>query len=211
MKIQVLTDNPDSWIIPYVEQLIAQLKNSGYQASHFYKHDEVCEGDILCLLGCENFFEALHLNKHNLVVHESALPKGKGWSPLTWQILEGKNEIPVTLFEAERRADAGEIYYQEFINLKGIELIDELREAQGNATINLIMKFVKNFPNVIGRKQIGESSYYKKRLPEDSRLNIDKTLREQFNLLRVVDNNRYPAFFEYEGIKYKISINKFED
>jgi len=34
--------------------------------------------------------------KHNLVVHESDLPQGKGWSPLTWQILEGKNRIPVT-------------------------------------------------------------------------------------------------------------------
>ena len=28
--------------------------------------------------------------KNVLVVHESELPKGKGWSPLSWQILEGK-------------------------------------------------------------------------------------------------------------------------
>jgi methionyl-tRNA formyltransferase len=30
-------------------------------------------------------------------VHESALPQGQGWSPMTWQILEGASPIPVTL------------------------------------------------------------------------------------------------------------------
>jgi hypothetical protein len=39
-------------------------------------------------------------------------------------------------------------------------------------------------------------------------LNLDLTLREQFNLLRVVDNERYPAYFELNGIKYVIKINK---
>ena len=32
--------------------------------------------------------EVLQRNRNNLVVHAGALPKGKGWSPLTWQILE---------------------------------------------------------------------------------------------------------------------------
>ena len=47
------------------------------------------EGGILCLLGCEKKFNALHLNTHNLVVHESDLPFGKGMSPFTWQVVEG--------------------------------------------------------------------------------------------------------------------------
>ena len=37
---------------------------------------------------------------------------------------------------------------------------------------------------------------------------INKTIKEQFNLLRIVDNNYYPAFFEYNGYRYKIQINK---
>ena len=52
----------------------------------------------------------LSRNNHYLVVHESALPHGKGWSPLTCQILEGKNEIPITLFEAEELVDSGKIF-----------------------------------------------------------------------------------------------------
>jgi methionyl-tRNA formyltransferase len=209
MFIQILVDNPRSWIIPYAEELKQRLAELGHNTLLIHNSDEVRQGDILCLLSCEEIFKNLELNKHNLVVHESALPKGKGWSPLTWQILEGKNEIPVTLFEADKKVDAGLIYYQELIKLSDNELIDELRSAQGNATISLILKFVSNYPGIQGIAQSGESTYYPKRKPEDSRLDPEKTLKEQFNLLRVVDNDRYPAFFEYKGTKYKISITKF--
>ena len=71
-----------------------------------WKHNvsQVGNGDIVFYLSCGQIapVDMLSRNKHNLVVHESALPDGKGWSPLTWQIIEGKNEIPITLFEAER-------------------------------------------------------------------------------------------------------------
>ena len=64
--------------------------------------------------------EQLSLHGYNLVVHESALPKGQGWSPMTWQILEGLNIIPVTLFEAVADLDAGPIHLQHQIKLKGL-------------------------------------------------------------------------------------------
>jgi methionyl-tRNA formyltransferase len=113
------------------------------------------------------------------------------------------------LFEAKDKVDSGNIYLQESIILDGSELIDELREKQGKATMKLILQFVAQYPNIQGRAQNGESSYYPRRTAEDSRLDVDMTIREQFNLLRVVDNERYPAFFENKGIKYKIEITKF--
>ena len=35
---------------------------------------------------------------------------------------------------------------------------------------------------------------------------INKTIKEQFNLLRIVNNQEYPAFFEIDGRKYKLTI-----
>src|SRR3989337_1369707 len=109
MLIQVLIDNPNSWILPYGHKLVLELTNSGHESYLKHDHCDVTKGDILCLLSCEKIFRRLDLNKHNLVVHESDLPKGKGWSPVTWQILEGKNHIPVTLFEASQSVDGGPI------------------------------------------------------------------------------------------------------
>jgi methionyl-tRNA formyltransferase len=208
MKIQVLTDNPNSWIIPYVEQLVVQLKNLGYQVIHIYKHEEVCEGDVLCLLSCEKKFKELNLNKFNLVVHESALPQGRGWSPLTWQVLEDKSEIPITLFEATDEIDSGKIYLTKTIFLSGSELVDELRVKQGNATIEVILEFVNNIKEIRAQEQIGDSSFYPKRTAKDSELDVSKNIDEQFNLLRVCDNERYPAFFYKDGVKYILKINK---
>jgi methionyl-tRNA formyltransferase len=56
--------------------------------------------------------------------------------------------------------------------------------------------------------QAGLPTYYKRRTPEDSELDPDKPLRDQFNLLRVADNDQYPAFFRHLGHKYVLKIEK---
>jgi methionyl-tRNA formyltransferase len=208
MLIQILCDNPRSWIIPHANELAEILRKRGHDTRLLSKENEVIEGDILVLLSCEKIFKQLHLNEHNLVVHESALPNGKGWSPLTWQVLEGKNKIPVTLIEATEKVDAGLIYNQIIINLDGTELIDELRAKQAEATIDLITKFVDKFPKNEGIPQQGKETFYARRKPEHSKLDINKSIAEQFNLLRVCDNDRYPAWFEMNGTKYIMRIFK---
>ncbi len=208
MVVQILCDNINSWIIPYAQELSKEISFLGHQVKLLHDEVEVVEGDVLVMLSCEKIFKNLHLNKNNLVVHESALPKGKGWSPLTWQIIEGVNRIPVTLFEAVEKVDAGDIYEQEFIVLKGDELVDELRAKQGETTKKVVLDFIKKYPNVKGIPQQGEESFYHRRRPIDSRLDFDKPLAEQFNLLRVCDNEKYPAWFEINGIKYILKIYK---
>ncbi len=165
---------------------------------------------MVFFLSCEKIAgpEILSRNKYNLVVHESALPKGRGWSPLTWQIIEGKNNIPITLFEAEISVDSGEIYFQKIMKFKGDELVDELRKMQGESTIELILKFVRAYPKISGKKQKGKATYYPRRRPEHSELDIRKPLKNLISQLRVADNERYPAFFFYKNKKYILKIYK---
>ena len=72
------------------------------------------------------------------------------------------------------------------------------------------MKFIKFVPNVKANSQKGQSSFYQKRTSTDSELDIHKSIKEQFNLLRVVDNEKYPAYFRYKGQKYILRIEKDE-
>lgn len=208
MIIQILVDNPSSWIVPHARELAVQLTRQGHEATIRHDADSVVAGDILCMLACEKIFRDLHLNKHNLVIHESDLPQGKGWSPLTWQILEGKNQIPVTLFEAVASVDAGPIYSQSVIVLEGHELLPEIKHLQGVVSQQLILNFVRDYPNNPSRPQTGESTFYTRRGPDHSQLAMHKTLADQFNLLRVCDNERYPAFFIKDGKKYILKIEK---
>lgn len=210
MIVQILCDNASSWIVPYANQLLDLIKKQGNACRLIHDPKQVEKGDILLLLSCEQIFKNLHLNKYNLVVHESALPYGKGWSPLTWQVLEGKTEIPITLFEAAESVDSGLIYFSGHIELEGTELVEDLRKKQGEKTIELILQFLSAYPNIKGKEQTGVSTFYPKRGPKDSELDIHKSIADEFNLLRVCDNEKYPAFFYHKGKKYKIKIEHYE-
>ena len=50
--------------------------------------------------------------------------------------------------------------------------------------------------------QHGEARHYRRRWPADSELDPERSLAEQFNLLRVVDNQRYPAFVHWRGRRF---------
>lgn len=209
LRIAVVSD-ADSWINLYLPELVKDFEASGHQVWWGHKVADLPAGDLAFYLSCGQLAPpaVLARNLNNLVVHESALPLGKGWAPLTWQILEGKNEIPVRLLEAADAVDSGDVYLDECLVFKGLELCAELREAQARATISLCRRFIARYPWLLtdATVQRGASSFYRRRTPEDSRLDPDKTLREQFALLRVADNERYPAFFEIGGHEYVIRV-----
>ncbi|SEB69455.1 methionyl-tRNA formyltransferase [Tenacibaculum sp. MAR_2009_124] len=211
MKITILTDNPKSWVLPYIEDLKKKL--CIHDVNHIFSSKEIKKGDLMLILSCESILKKSHLSYHtsNIVVHPSKLPMGKGWSPVAWQILDGFDKIPLSLFEANEKVDAGDIYILDYFYLKGGELNDEIKHKQGTKTIEMVLKYIENFATIEGVPQTGEETFYKKRSIKDSQLDINKTIKEQFNLLRVVDNERYPAFFFKDGQKYKLKILKADD
>ncbi|MBT0742047.1 formyltransferase family protein [Campylobacter lari] len=203
MKIALLT-SPNQWFIPYIKKLQKLIPNSLV----FYKHEQISNYDIVFILSYHRIIskEFLNKNKNNIVIHASKLPQGKGWAPLFHQILEGKNEITFTLFEANEKIDNGDIYLQKTLILNGLELYEELRDKQANFIIELCLDFLKNFPNITKIPQKGKESFYPKRTPKDHELNINKTIKEQFNLLRISNNEDFPAFFYKNGKKFIIKI-----
>ncbi|BEE05265.1 hypothetical protein VAWG002_24610 [Aeromonas veronii] len=129
-------------------------------------------------------------------------------SPHIWQIVEGKNRILLTLLDAEDKLDSGKIWKQKEIFFDGSELFDEINNKIFSSEIELMSWAIKNIYTSSPFEQVGEPTFYRKRTPEDSRIDIKKTIDEQFNLLRVADPERYPAFFERNGHTYKIKIEK---
>ena len=209
LPLTVLSDRT-SWLNPWIENLLVEWTEQSHRYRWVHLPEEVPKGEMCFILGCSQLVErkVLVRNRHKLVVHASDLPQGKGWSPMTWLVLEGKDEIPVTLFEAEEAVDSGPIYLQDVMTLEGDELVDELRAKLGGVIVKLCKNFVSRYPEILQEAvpQSGEDSYYKRRGPEDSRLDPHKSIADQFSLLRIVDNERYPAFFEWLGHRYIVKI-----
>lgn len=208
-KISIVVDN-ESWILPFARRLVDSLADD--EARLCRTHEEIMEGSAAFYLGCVKIAppEILMRNRRNLVVHASDLPKGRGFSPWTYAILEGQNDIVICLIEAAGGADEGGVIYKERISLIGSELVDDLRCKIGEKTLELCLRFLQEPAPIDGKPQTGEASYYKRRYPRDSRINPEKTIAEQFDFLRVVDNDKYPAFFEYRGRRYKLAITAHE-
>jgi methionyl-tRNA formyltransferase len=208
-KIVVLSDST-SWINYTVEALAEHWKQLGHEVFCFHDVQELPYADFCFCLSFSKILkkEIRDFFGHTLVVHASDLPAGKGWSPLSWQILEGKDQIPVSLFEADDSVDSGPIYAQRHINYEGHELIDGLRKKLAETTYELCSWFVEEFPCISNESKIqeGTESFYSRRSPKDSQLDVNKTIAEQFNLLRIVDNQAYPAFFVWKGRRFVLTI-----
>ncbi|ARR03379.1 MULTISPECIES: formyltransferase family protein [Campylobacter] len=207
MKIAILT-TANQWFEPYALRLQDLLSHRGFDSQIYNFHEQISGYDVVFILSYHRIInkEFLIKNRHNIVIHASDLPRGSGWSPMFWQILEGKNDIVFTLFEADSGVDSGDYYLKESLKLSGLELNDELRELQANMCIEMSLKFIINYKNLTPIKQIGERTFYPKRSPKDSQLDPNLSLNELFNQLRIASNDEYPAYFYKDKKKFILKI-----
>jgi len=212
MKISIICSNKEH---PVFNTLIL------WQRKHEFVHEielvqssqELTGGDILFLISCSELINKAIRNRYKatLVIHASNLPEGRGWSPHIWQIIEGRKSITTTLLEAEDKVDSGSIWTQRNLQLEGHELYDEINEKLFILESELMDYAVNNFYNVSPTPQRDtEPTYYRKRTPQDSRIDPNRTIVDQFDLLRVADPIRFPSFFSLRGHCYRIKIEKIK-
>lgn len=211
-KIDVVCSDPTHPLWPRLHQWQAELGGSA-QVRIMTDVGEAGEGDFLFLVACQQIVdeEVRGRFRHVLVVHESDLPKGRGWSPLVWQILEGQRRIPMTLIEAADGVDSGRIWHQTWVDFDGSEVSGEIHGRIADATIELMTWAVAHRDSVAPREQQGEPSYYRRRTPSDSEISPSTTFEQAFDLLRIADENRYPAFIRIRGKRYRIRLDVLPD
>lgn len=171
---------------------------------------ELVGGDFLFLVSCQQIIAkpTRDLFRHTLVLHASDLPKGRGMSPHVWQILQGADEIVMSLLNAEDALDSGDIWQQQRVQFDGTELHDEINRRLFEAELWLMDWALANCDRAQPRRQQGVSTFYRRRTPADSAIDPTRPLLDSFNLLRVADPERYPAHFEHRGKRYRLRIER---
>jgi len=194
-KIAFLFDKTNPWLLNYIP-LFNKLTKKNYKYNFFKDYTKINNFEIVFVLGYTRVLpdDFLKKNRIVLIIHESNLPKYKGFAPIQWQILKNKKNITnsLVMLENKEKVDSGKIVLQNKILLNGDELYDEIRDKQFNSTYKLIKKFLHIYPNFKIRKQKGKSTFLRKRKPGDSRININKNIKSQFNLLRISNNDDWP-------------------
>lgn len=201
-------------VIESLSEWASEMTRKGHVVSLLHDKSSLVGGDILFLVSCSQLIRPKERSKFKatLVLHASDLPKGRGWSPHIWAILSGENRITVTLLEANEPVDSGPIWLQSSFLLEGHELLPEVNALLFAAELSLMSRAVEQFGCIRPTPQQGDSgALLPRRTPADSQLDPGRTIAEQFELLRVVDSERHPAFFCFRGKRYVLRIEKDEE
>lgn len=212
MKITILCNSEKHPVNLMLERWI-----ENYGAQHditlIRSKSDLVGGDILFLVSCVEIISSEDRDKFQkvLVIHASDLPKGRGWSPHVWAIIEGADKITVTLLEAEDKVDSGHIWKKINVDVPKHALCHEINDSLFAAEYELMSFAVEQFQCVKPAPQPDiASTYYSRRKPKDSELDPESSIASQFDLIRVSDPDRFPAFFNMHGHTYKLMIEKIE-
>ena len=211
MKITILCSSALHPVNAYLQSWVA--KHQGHhQIDLVRSKSDLSDGDLLFLISCSEIVtgsDRLPYSK-TLVIHASDLPCGRGWSPHIWQIIGGATELTLTLLEAADKVDSGAIWKKTKIKIAKDELWDEINHAVFDAELKLMDFAIANFKVIAPVPQPAaiEPTYYPKRTPTDSKIDHEKSIEAQFDIIRVCDPERFPAYFELHGHKYIIRLEK---
>jgi methionyl-tRNA formyltransferase len=213
MKISILCTDPKHPVVPRLVEWSSQTGQRGHEVVLCHRRSELSTGGILFLVSCAELIPASVRSAYKavLVLHASDLPSGRGWSPHIWSILQGAGEITVSLLEAEDPVDSGRIWFKRTFQLAGHELLEEINKKLFDMELELMTLAVDGLQTVEPQVQPEDGvSYFRRRTPDDSRIDPHRTIADQFELMRVADPARYPNFFEFRGEKYFLTIRKAE-
>jgi methionyl-tRNA formyltransferase len=137
--------------------------------------------------------------------HTSDLPKFRGGSPVQNQIIKGIKKTKITAFKMNSKIDSGDICMKRNVNLNGNG--EDIYKRIEIIALKMAIKIAK-MKKINFIKQLGKVSYFKRRKPEDSNLELIKNsnLPKIYDFIRMLDADGYPKAFLKIGDK-KIALN----
>jgi methionyl-tRNA formyltransferase len=133
-------------------------------------------------------------------LHGSLLPKYRGRAPINWVLVRGETITGITLHAMTPKPDDGNIFAQKEIPIEWDETALSLTQKTADAGCQLLLEalplLIQGKIAGIPQSQLGKSSYFGGRKPEDSRLSEQMTAQEAFNQIRAVADPWPNAFIE---------------
>ena len=213
MRVSILCSNPvhpvNNYLVAWVER-----NRQDHSIELVRNKHELSGGDILFLVSCSEILTPRDRSLYGIscVLHASDLPLGRGWSPHIWEISAGAPYITLSLLEVEDEIDSGRIWKKERITVPPTALWDEINNLLFTAEMELIDFALASYGRIVPQEQSKdvEPSFYRLRKPQDSCIDPNKSIASQFDLIRVCDPDRFPAFFEYRGRRYNLKLERHD-
>ena len=140
-----------------------------------------------------------------LCFHMTDVPFGRGGSPLQNLIARGHKSTRLTALRMVEQLDAGPVYLKKNLDLDGPA--HAIYKRASALSWEMIEEIILERPQPL--PQQGDPIEFRRRTPDQSRLDHGKTLEQIYDHIRMLDAPGYPkAFIETDD--YKIEFNSAE-
>lgn len=145
--------------------------------------------------------------KGTLILHDSLLPKFRGFAPMNWAIICGEKKSGVTLFHIADGVDCGPIVDQLSTDIT----LQDTAKTVDEKIINLYEDIIiKNLPGLAAGTTVSVpqddsiATYTCKRTPEDGEINWQLSALQVYNLIRGLTHPFPGAYTTLKGKKILI-------
>lgn len=153
--------------------------------------------------------EKIYSKFNCIVFHMTDLPFGRGGSPLQNLIIQGHKKTKISAIKVDGAIDTGDIYLKKDLSLIGTAT--EIFERSGNIIKEMIGEII--IDKIIPVKQEGTPFYFKRRKPEQSKIDDNiKDIESLYDFIRMLDAKNYPhAFLESNIFKFEFTDAKIKN
>lgn len=185
-----LSKLPGDWYYVSTTEELVDTLNKVYPQYIFFLHwSDIVSPDITDYYECVCF-------------HPTALPFGRGGTPIQNLILRGFKDTKLTAFKMIQQLDAGPIYLQKDLSLSGS--LQEIFTKEMIIACKMIEEIIRTLPTPA--PQVGEGVEFKRRKPEDSKIIEHCDIGKLYDQIRMVDAEDYPlAYIEYGGYRFEFT------
>lgn len=131
-------------------------------------------------------------NNECIIFHMTDLPFGRGAEPLQHLISLGYKDTVVSAIKCEGEIDSGDIYLKKPMSLLGSA--EEIYIRCSNIVFDMIKEIIKNNLKA-EKKQIGQPTYFTKRVIKDCEIPDTGNLLQVYDWIRMQDAETYPPAF----------------
>ena len=141
-------------------------------------------------------------------LHAGPLPKYRGGSPLNWQIINGEDQIGLSIIQMAKGIDTGDIIYKSSFKLDLLDNIKSVHNYANKLFSNMVIKVLEQIESksqVVIKQDSHDSIYWHQRSDLDGRINWEKmTALQVYNFIRAL-TKPYPGAYTFFS-EYKLRI-----
>ena len=126
-----------------------------------------------------------------IIFHMTDLPFGRGGSPLQNLIVRGIHDTQVSAIRCVKEVDAGPVYLKKPLSLYGSA--EEIYMRASDVIENMIIEIIQK--DIIPKNQGGAPTLFKRRKPNEGNLEEATSLKQVFDMIRMLDAEGYPHAF----------------